>query len=99
MIPLTKHEDITRRQLEIPERQWHDPLCTPDDYRRNAHWLELEAERGYPDAATTLEYAANQYALANHMEENPEYYAKRPENRTNWQWLKAFKDGHDRHAL
>lgn len=70
---MTDQEHITERQRHLPEIDWRE-WVTPTrwkSYMRHMCWWRLEAMRGAPSSAKSLEYARNMRWAAEHAREKP----------------------------
>lgn len=69
--------------MRAGERSHNTP--PPERYRWQAVWWHLESRRS-ANPSESLRYARNQLRLARAMEADPRHFARKPADRTDWQW-------------
>lgn len=87
--PLTKDEARRARMRELAV------LCSgpaPERYRAAAELWRLHAEESAAPEEC-LAFANNQDRLATDMESRPAYYARKPADKTDWEWSQKSASG------
>lgn len=67
--------------------EWVEPRSA-EGYRLLARWYYWHAKECHP-TSDALATAKSMYAVCRDMQARPDYYAKRPEEMTCWQWFQA----------
>ena len=67
--------------------EWVEPKSA-EGFRLIARWYYWHAKE-CPPTSDALPTAKRMYSVCRDMQARPDYYAKRPDNMTCWQWFQA----------